>query len=1179
MTENQMKVSSLGLLNINKKIADIRKYDKGLIENIGNVHIENNDASEFEEGSYLLKSNLSLTGDKITINLTGLYNPSYSVEREQVAWFLTGESPSNRNAILQFNDNGISLIINSNLVIQFPFLDLTDATPFKAITELSPKSCRLVLYIKGTIYQKTFDFTKDINIETFNKIYLGNDPTDLTEFWRGSLNLAEFTLIENNKVIYTPSTSFPFTFSKVLISDGEVGKLTDETIPVVNHIYQLDLSEITRSNASILFTAQVDKDIRLNIKEIGLYVTTENGEELFSTLKDININKSSNVPYDLIITLNLSINFLNVVGFPDENSFYLEEFKPALLKDFKTVKEVVAYIMTNLERLIILNATNIGYDKAQVFYQLQQEIERNEDCYTNIQSYSKLMKKLKIILEIIFNEDSITPYGNIELTNTGVASNFSNNNYISSSIYVEPDIPWNSTLSFTLLNNVAQGERETLATYVGTKVVVRDPYLSSWRYSNTTLASKTLLFNYIGSDWTNTIHVPYVDGKGIINDWYNSSTSGTTDTNRNTPFYNNQNVISVNLQYTPFRNNSMNYAFYNCRNLTSVVEIPNNVTSMVQTFCYCPNFNETINIPKTVITMTRAFENCTTLNKPINLPDSTTTINMHSAFSNCINFNQPITIPYNTQGSLDNTFRNCRKFNQPINLNYQSKITSMNSSFYSCVELNQPLNIPETVNNIDYCFYSCSNLNSPISIGSNVKSATSSFAWCEKLNSPINFNLSNKLVNMDYTFYNCTNFNQPITIPNSVINMIGTFLNCNNFNSKVTMGRNVINMSNTFLNCKLFNKDIDIPDSVTNMYYTFSGCYNRNSYININSTSNVINMKGTFSRCVDLNVPITIGDKVKDLSEAFFFCRSFNSPITIGSNVKNMVNTFYNCSNFNQPIIIPDQVTNLHNTFYNCKSFNQPISLGNNIVNMERAFYECEAFNQPVKIADSVKDLESTFYNCISLNQPIIIGNNITDMESTFYNCKSFNQNITIGTNVTYFDNAFRNCSKFNGTITFLGNNINEMWYSFYNCQEFNQPINIPDSVVNANYIFYLCTNLNSTVTLSNNSKYLESAFSSCYNFNKNITIPKSVISLRGAFDYCNNFKSTVNIESTELTGTYKIFHNTSLPKQIQIYFNYANGITTNTFMSFRSSGYIYANGQSTGNNGVTIINKGLAPW
>ena len=61
-------------------------------------------------------------------------------------------------------------------------------------------------------------------------------------------------------------------------------------------------------------------------------------------------------------------------------------------------------------------------------------------------------------------------------------------------------------------------------------------------------------------------------------------------------------------------------------------------------------------------------------------------------------------------------------------------------------------------------------------------------------------------------------------------------------------------------------------------------------------------------------------------------------------------------------------------------------------------------------------------------------------------------------------------------------------------------------------------------------------------------------------------------IYSSNVTNCLYCFNNTSISKSVYIPFTYSNGVNTKTFNSFVTAGYLYANGESTNINGVTVI-------
>ena len=232
---------------------------------------------------------------------------------------------------------------------------------------------------------------------------------------------------------------------------------------------------------------------------------------------------------------------------------------------------------------------------------------------------------------------------------------------------------------------------------------------------------RIVLYEYLGEySALEPLKVPDKYGFTTINDYR----LGWTTTASNTPFYNNPNVVSVDLKNVPFKNNSMYRAFYNCRNLTSVNGINKNVTNMANTFSNCSNLNQNIQIPNSVTNMYRTFYHCQNLNQNIQIPNSVT--EMYGTFYSCYNLNQNIQIPSSVK-DMSHTFSGCDNLNQ--NIQIPNSVTDMSHTFYFCYNLNQSIQIPNSVTDMSYTFYGCLNLSSRINILSqNVTDASSCFS-------------------------------------------------------------------------------------------------------------------------------------------------------------------------------------------------------------------------------------------------------------------------------------------------------------------------------------------------------------------------------------------------------------------------------------------------------------------
>ena len=204
---------------------------------------------------------------------------------------------------------------------------------------------------------------------------------------------------------------------------------------------------------------------------------------------------------------------------------------------------------------------------------------------------------------------------------------------------------------------------------------------------------------------TDPLYVPTASGKAVINDWVNSSSSGTSESARNTPFYANGKVVNVDLQHVPFRNNSMSYAFSDCEELQTVSNINSKVTNIYATFNYCFNLNCAISIPDGLTTAPWTFNYCLNFNSIVTFPSSMT--NLYATFYTCYNFNQNVQIP-DSVDSMISTFDGCRNLNQ--NIKMPSSLKSMYATFYRCYNLKQSIDVPNRVTNMSFTFQNCHEL-------------------------------------------------------------------------------------------------------------------------------------------------------------------------------------------------------------------------------------------------------------------------------------------------------------------------------------------------------------------------------------------------------------------------------------------------------------------------------------
>ena len=215
MALNEIKISDLGLLNINRKIIDSRRYENELISTEGNVSIFESRATGFDTYSYLYKQELPIVDNSINITCSCNYSAS---ETDQVAYLLKNEEHS---IALHFNNEQARLLIDDVVKIQFSYLKLKDNTEIRTIIKISENTCNFNMYVHDLIFEKSAILEPAIDFSGLYTLFIGNEPNGEGNFWVGSIDLSTFTISEDSKIIYSPCANYPLTFSKIYISDGE----------------------------------------------------------------------------------------------------------------------------------------------------------------------------------------------------------------------------------------------------------------------------------------------------------------------------------------------------------------------------------------------------------------------------------------------------------------------------------------------------------------------------------------------------------------------------------------------------------------------------------------------------------------------------------------------------------------------------------------------------------------------------------------------------------------------------------------------------------------------------------------------------------------------------------------------------------------------------------------------
>ena len=234
---NTMKITNSSLSSISKELINKRTYKAGSINIVGHPTILNGIASDISDLSYFSQTNIhfqeSYNGFKIYFE--GTLN-SIEDGAEYCAWKL---SDSSKSLYLYFTKNSVFLSTETGRVISLTGLNNSSAS-VKCIIEVTEDSCTLTAIVKQTIHEKTIQLENFFESADYTSLILGTNGKSNNKYFNGKIDLNSFIIYQKEDVIYAPSVGNSFTFTKLLVSDGEY-PLTDNSTPVLNHIFTFNV--------------------------------------------------------------------------------------------------------------------------------------------------------------------------------------------------------------------------------------------------------------------------------------------------------------------------------------------------------------------------------------------------------------------------------------------------------------------------------------------------------------------------------------------------------------------------------------------------------------------------------------------------------------------------------------------------------------------------------------------------------------------------------------------------------------------------------------------------------------------------------------------------------------------------------------------------------------------------
>ena len=315
-----------------------------------------------------------------------------------------------------------------------------------------------------------------------------------------------------------------------------------------------------------------------------------------------------------------------------------------------------------------------------------------------------------------------------------------------------------------------------------------------------------------------------------------------------------------------------NQAFYNCKNLTGDLVIPNSVKEIGEL----------------------AFWNCTGLNGTLTLSNKLEKI-LGDAFNNS-GFKGTLKLPNSLTNIGSSAFQDCKYFTSLELSNTLSVIPGF--AFKDCVGLSGSLVIPNSVTEIgDQAFYGCTGLNGTLK-------------------------LSNKLGKIgQYAFYGCTGFTGSLKLPSSLTDIgIAAFMNCKYFTSLELPNALSVIPRSIFNGCEGLSGSLVIPNSVTEIgERAFLNCTGFNGTLTLSNKLETIGVLA-FRGCSGFTGSLTLPSSVTTIGKsAFSTCRSFTKLEL--PNTLSIISTqaFMDCRSLSGELVIPASVTEIgYHAFDGC---------------------------------------------------------------------------------------------------------------------------------------------------------------------------------------------------------------------------------------------------------------------
>lgn len=469
---------------------------------------------------------------------------------------------------------------------------------------------------------------------------------------------------------------------------------------------------------------------------------------------------------------------------------------------------------------------------------------------------------------------------------------------------------------------------------------------------------------------------------------------------------------------------NLNFTFQACENLVNIIDIPDNILDCNYTFGECTSLVNPPKLSKNTFSATGLFENCTALTKAPIIPREC--IYMYEIFENCHALTGELIIqgvPTNYTSAFSGTSTNT---GTNLTVNYIDKFSridglistkSSNSNITQGNYKRGTWNIGASTNGTIYDGTNGTNSvvatlqydNNLYITGSGdtvvftYTNGKSNAPWCadEYINFVESYSMTKdiQLTNMDYWFTNCNNLYSIADIPEAVLSLNSTFMNCVNLTGTSKIWSNPTTYTNCFNNAAVNNNFIlNYADSCTNI-------------------DNIIATKSNTSKVIKGNN--NIGSWNIGTHSGGIYSVNGNNSSSVKAVLKNdgtLVISGYGAITLFRWNDTTNRATTPWTQIPYC-DYVRALQIEDSLVinNMDYWFQYCSNMSTPPAIPSTVTSMKGTFMNS-GITEISNIPSKVTTLESAFENCKKLTGTGIINGNPTVYSDCFSGAATDDGT-------------------------------------------------------------------------------------------------------------------------------------------------------------------